>query len=913
MRDSIEKSAKPTPPWRLHLVSNTHWDREWYMSFESFRLRLVKLFDRLLAVMARDEAFRSFLLDGQFSALEDYLDLRPERGPEIRALIAAGRLDVGPWYTQPHETMAGGEALIRNLALGIRECRRFGTETRISYNIDQFGHVSQLPQILRGCGIDKAVGWRGVPLDAPAAFRWVGSDGSAVAFFFSNNGYGEATGLPESLDDYDEIREHTPFPRLGLRHRVEKLLTLRTPNSVGPNLLCLSGIDHSFPQENLPRIVELINRECPGVAARHSSLREFAEAVERDLEARGGAWSEYNGELLDPAAAILADVHSARPEVKQANRRIEQLLVDWAEPFAAMAWTAGLLPYPQAALDHAWRILLQNQAHDSHACVSAETVHRQVMSRFDQAEDIAREIAQESMLALTNAACNPAGNELTLCVFNPLGHARGEVVTANIDIPSALPWKHVSIVADGDAEVPAVMEDLGNALHIRYDPLRGHPQHVPVRRWRATFRADGLPAVGFQRLTLRPTAKSRTIPAAGLSVSTDKIENEFLRVELRPDGRFDLTDKLNGNTYRQLLHFEDGGEAGNGFSHQPPAEERVVTSLGQPAEVSICRDTPFEATLQIRRELRIPEGLAPDRLSRSDRLAACGLCTQISLRAGSPRLDIVTTVDNQAGDHRLRLLLPTGIAGAHAMAGMPCDDVRRPPNGGKSVLPFQGRVAVSDGRRGLMIASDDLFEYELADDEASTLALTLLRATDQIGCGFSNPEHALPTAQCLGRRSFRYSLIPFGSDPEPARREARNAVVAPVAVVGHDAEDASLPGYLPPPPLQLQRERLAGLDLSAPEITLCALKRHGQRDSIVLRLLNSSVKACDTTLNLRLPGLTATEVWELDLLEERQRPIPIGSDGKLALGFAPHGIKTVEFKLLKGDTNETFGNQPNHA
>jgi alpha-mannosidase len=599
--------------------------------------------------------------------------------------------------------------------------------------------------------------------------------------------------------------------------------------------------------------------------------------------------------LLDPSAAILADVHSVRPEVKQANRRVEQLLVNWAEPFAAMAWTAGLLPYPQAALDHAWRILLQNQAHDSHACVSSETVYRQVMARFDQVEDIAREIMRESMLALTNAAGSPAENELTLCVFNPLGHGRDEVVTAEIDIPAAMKWKHFAIVADGEVEIPAVLEDLGDGLHIRYDPLRGHPQHVPIHRWRATFRADGLPALGFQRFTLRPAAKPGAVPVAGLSVSADGMENEFLRVELRPDGRFDLTDKRTGHTYGQLHHFEDGGEADCGFSHRPPAEDCIVTSLGQAAEISICRDNPFEATLQIRRELRLPEGLSPDRRSRSERLAACQISTRMSLCAGSPRLDIVTTVDNQAGDHRLRVLLPTGIAGAYTMAGMPFDDVRRPANGGKSVLPFQGYVAVSDGSRGLMVASDDLFEYELAGDAAATLALTLMRATDQLGCGFSNPEHALPTAQLLGKRTFRYSLIPFGADPGPARHEARNAVVALTAVVGRDCEDSSLPGYVPPPPLQLPSGRLAGVAIAAPEITLCALKRLDQRDGVLLRLLNSSAQACETTVHLRLPGLAADEAWELNLLEERQRPTPIGNGGELAMKFAPREIKTIEF------------------
>jgi alpha-mannosidase len=885
----------PDKPWQLHLIANTHWDREWYMSFESLRLRLLRLFDRLLALMKRNEAFHTFLLDGQFSALEDYLELRPEKLEEIRALVTAGRLEIGPWYTQPHETMVGGEALIRNLALGIRECRRFGSELKISYNIDQFGHVSQLPQVLRGFGIESAVGWRGVPFEAPAAFRWIGPDGSAVNFFFSNNGYGEATALPESLEDFTEVCEHTPFQRLGLRNRVEKLLSLRTPNSVGPHLLCLNGIDHAFPQENLLRIIERINRECPGVAARHSSLQEFSEAVLGDVTDRHIALHEHRGELLDGRTEILADVHSARPEVKQANRRVERLLEHWAEPFGTMAWCAGLLPYPKAALAHAWRILLQNQAHDSHACVSAETVYRQVMSRFDQVEDIAREIAHESVLALTNAVDNQAESELTLCVFNPLSHPRDEVVVTDIDIPAALNWKHVAIVADGDVEVPAVIDDLGEGLHTRYDPLRGHPQHVPIHRWRAAFRVEHLPAMGFRRFTLGKAVKPCAAPAGTLRGSAQVIENEFLRVQLQPDGRFDLIDKQNGHTYGKLHLFEDGGEAGFGFYHQPPAEDRVVTSLGQPVEVSICRNNPFEAELQIRRQLLIPEEVTPDRRRRSDRNAPCTIKTSLRLRAGSPRLDIVTTVDNQAGDHRLRVQLPTGIASAYAVAGMPFDDVRRPPNGDTSVLPFQGRVTVTDGKRGLMIASDDIFEYQLSDDSESTLALTLMRATDQLGCGFTNPEHALPTAQCLGKRTFRYSLIPHGPDYASARREALNALVTPMAVVGRDCEDSTLPGYIQPPVLQLKTDCLSGIEIKSQQVVVSMLKRHDERDSIVLRLLNISGQSCETAIRVRLPGFKPNEAWELNLLEERQQPLTINSDGAFIANLAPRALKTIEF------------------
>jgi alpha-mannosidase len=31
-----------------HIISHSHWDREWYMSFEKHRYYLVKLLDELL-------------------------------------------------------------------------------------------------------------------------------------------------------------------------------------------------------------------------------------------------------------------------------------------------------------------------------------------------------------------------------------------------------------------------------------------------------------------------------------------------------------------------------------------------------------------------------------------------------------------------------------------------------------------------------------------------------------------------------------------------------------------------------------------------------------------------------------------------------------------------------------------------
>ncbi|MBI4579445.1 MAG: hypothetical protein HY718_07065, partial [Planctomycetes bacterium] len=80
-----------------HYVISTHWDREWYESFQSYRFRLVSVLDEVLDVMQRDLRFRYFQLDGQVIPIEDYLEIRPEREAELRDLIEEGRLRLGPW------------------------------------------------------------------------------------------------------------------------------------------------------------------------------------------------------------------------------------------------------------------------------------------------------------------------------------------------------------------------------------------------------------------------------------------------------------------------------------------------------------------------------------------------------------------------------------------------------------------------------------------------------------------------------------------------------------------------------------------------------------------------------------------------------------------------------------------------
>lgn len=82
----------------VHIISHSHWDREWYMPLEKHKLKLVDLINDNLEMLSENPEYRSFHLDGQTIVLDDYLEICPEKKKEIKRLVEEGRLVTGPWY-----------------------------------------------------------------------------------------------------------------------------------------------------------------------------------------------------------------------------------------------------------------------------------------------------------------------------------------------------------------------------------------------------------------------------------------------------------------------------------------------------------------------------------------------------------------------------------------------------------------------------------------------------------------------------------------------------------------------------------------------------------------------------------------------------------------------------------------------
>ena len=193
----------------LHIIPHSHWDREWYLPFETHRTRLVKLFDTLIELMEKNPDYTYYHMDGQFVVIEDYLEIRPQMKDRLLALIKADRIQIGPWYILQDEYLTSGEANVRNMLYGIKLCKNFGADPVMSgYFPDAFGNISQAPQILRGFDIDNAIFGRGLnDMGADnvvvkqngitkSEMLWQSPDGSEVIGIMFANWYCNAMELP---------------------------------------------------------------------------------------------------------------------------------------------------------------------------------------------------------------------------------------------------------------------------------------------------------------------------------------------------------------------------------------------------------------------------------------------------------------------------------------------------------------------------------------------------------------------------------------------------------------------------------------------------------------------------------------------------------------------------------------------
>lgn len=948
----------------LHLVSHTHWDREWYKPFQVFRLQFVSLVDRLLDLLRADRDYRYFMLDGQTALLDDYCSMRPGREAEIRRLVRRGRLLIGPWHVLMDEFLVSPESIIRNLLLGECTARRFGGKMPVGYIPDQFGHIGQMPQILLGFGIDTACLWRGVG-DEPCEFLWEAPDGSRVFTANLREGYMNAAWLP--ADDPEAfVREVAGDARDALKD-----------HAASGHLLLMQGFDHMEAVPGTSAAVRYARGRLDGDILVHSTLPAYLAAAQASLKEKNITPPTVRGELRSSRRSnLLPGAHSSRMWIKQRNFRCETLLEKWGEPLSAWEAIVRAMQGAKAREDRsgiirqAWRLLLDCHPHDSICGASIDQVHREMETRFDQVEQIAGELVQQGLEFLsarmnTLEGARPGEGKAmptdTLVVFNPMSSPRRDMVTVPVLLPAegsfeivdqgGTVFPHVAAPAVG-YDVADITLDRKGFIDVLKMAQNGRIQGMTIRDVRferrgqelavdarldaswavdleafatqkksfeailkdetltayrlharfvepaaVTFVPDDVPGLGGKTFWLRPSeAGSR----GEMKPSGTAVENEFFTLTASPeDGTLSVTDKRSGATYGPLNRFVDGGDRGDEYNYCPPDQDAIVDSLKAARNVSV-RTTVHDAVsyLHISLQITVPARLREDRRGRGDETAVIAISSRVTVAVGVPRIDIATTIDNTAEDHRLRAHFEAPVNADYALHDGHFQVVRRtvgaPPHDDTWFEPPRPEVpqrlftAVSDGTSGLMVAVRGLPEVTVIDlpDGSTDIALTLLRCVgwlsrDDLSTrkGHAGPQHATPEAQLHGRHHFEYSIIPLTGDYMAAVEQA-HAFAAPMRAAATALHGGPVPGTC------------SFMEVHPREFIISAVKVSEDGRGITLRGYNMT----DADIEVMVRPLAAFRRAMKVLLDETPvKRLKIGRDGGVRFGVRAHEIASVLF------------------
>lgn len=812
---------------KVHVVSHTHWDREWYHAAERFRQRLVALIDELLDDPG---APRGFLLDGQAVVLEDYLDVRPERASELAAALRDGRVEAGPWFVLADGLIPGGEGLVRNLLAGRRVLQRVRSSSPpVLYCPDSFGHPAALPDIARGFGMPLVVLWRGLGgsrVPDTDTMWWRAADGGRVLLYhLTRSGYGLGANLPGGTDDararWKEIRRE-----FGDR------------NQTGAALL-LNGADHHAPQRGFATAVRALAGAADGDDIVASSMSAFAGAVVEHASDR--TLPTVTGELRDSYGYTwtLQGTLATRAAQKRRYAQRERELVRDVEPWAALAML-GTSRSTRHLLNAAWHPLLLCQPHDTLCGCSVDQVARAMDARLESAATQASGLREQAIHALIGHDADSARQvpaRSILIVRNCAPRARSGVATVRLtvkvaDVPVGPGSAHALVSRRARAELPRVAWPVGEPVqlldmtlaHDRTEAPRSYPDNDAVVHFDAAVWIDDAPAYGLLSLPFGGDARPR-LPEHLVTFKSRSLSNGRLTVRWDAAGRLTLEDHGHERVIRSLISWESRRDVGDLYTPAVRQRKLVPRFMG----MRVVHRGPLRGTIEQRWKL-------------AGRLEHLDVRLRLSLDAGADALRIGVFGENHAHDHRLRLHVRTDVREGDAVADAAFGPVTR----GRLEIraaearmehpvptaPLHRYVSRFDSRRGATVFSDGLAEYELLKDG---FAVTILRAVGELSRSDlpERPGHAgwpAPTPEAQSQGPFAAGLALLLHGP-------RTPTV--VAEIEHMADDVLLPltgdtlrsALRVPPPVH-------GIALDGHGLGFSAAKESEDGEWLVLRCVN---------------------------------------------------------------------------
>ena len=879
----------------IHIISHTHWDREWYRNFNYFNIKLSYLFESLFEILDTNNEYKHFMLDGQMVMIEDYLLMKPNHRSKLQKYIEDKTIIIGPWYSQPDEFAPDAESLIRNLLIGINQAKELGDYMKIGYLPDSFGHTAQLPQILKGFNIDSACIMRGVPTHKlnQTEFNWKGINDDQVLTVVLPKGYSNGMFLPKDISLADM--------------RVQKTISEMKEYGSTENVLIMEGVDHQLPNSKITDYIK--SKESSIDKYLHSTLEDYISDVNTE------SIKTLNGELISPVTnRVHTSMASTRMTQKQANRNSEKLLENHVEPYLSLSWLHGA-NYPKELVNNAWKILLKNQTHDSICGCCTDEVHKEIDQRFVDIKSIGETLHKANSRAFSKVMAK--GNR-TLTVFNDSLVKGKQLVITEVYSDT----QYFILKDQNEKEIDYIVES-AEKTDVAKLSIWALYMDTPciVFKTKISFEVDFEFNFGYKIIDIIENKKPKN-DLMYKEVESNIIENQYSKVTIKQDGTIDLFDKETNQYFKSINKLEDCGDAGDSYNYSPVDNDNIITNQKDTnCNVKIKRSN-LKTKATIEYKLMIPKDLSIDGKSRSKVLIALHVKTELHLFDNSKRIDIKTSVTNNALNHRVRVLFPTNIISTKSIAEIQLGVLERFNTIEESsnwkelgfkekplpIYSMQRYVSIKDDECRVSILNKGLTEYEIYNNK--TIAITLLRSIGYMGKENLSVRPGRPSgdAQVQGTHSFEYSVLV--SDSNITESEITNEAIrysVGAKAVQNELPLTALKDKLGPTldlfnieTLQTAIEsKLTKTDLpkelislSSDELVLSTIKKSENEDAMIIRLYNPSYEtvksiAAKLFFNVR-------KIYECNLLEENQKEIKLSDNS-----FKIQDVKKFTVKTYK--------------
>ena len=744
------------------VLSHTHWDREWYQSFEQFRMRLCDLINNLLDILEKYPDY-IFHMDAQTIVLEDYLEIYPENEQKIKDYIKKGNIVVGPWYVQNDFYLSSGEATVRNIIIGSDIAEKFGKCEKVGYTPDQFGLCSQLPQIFNGFDINYHLFGRGYNVyedngngyelsKKDINFLWVSPDGSKVNSTLMPFWYNNAQRFTSKIDVALE--------------RLENSKSAFSERTDSPYLVMMNGVDHLEPQGDLLPILDSINKRLTDDEIKQCNMLDVMK-----LNAPY-AKDVVKGELRYGAeGSILAGTFSTRTDIKKLNFDAQNMIEHKIEPLYSLISLMGCDMYPSNQIKYLWKTLIPNHAHDSICCCSTPNVMKNMEDRYLRINDVGNElIARGARFVNHHISRDVKGDGVyyfTVINTNQLGYTGVMECEFNIAIDDA--DKDFKIFAPDGSEAEYTIIDKHQDIFCTFTALN-LPGAVDVMRYKVMLYVKNVPPFGYVNYTVKTGYDYVEAPDA------PALENEYIKVDFDGD-KVNITNKVNDVKYNDCLWFEDIGDWGESYVFQPCDNDTPIKAKLLKVETVYANSIKSKVCLEY--SLDIPFEL--DGHKRAGEIVTNKLWVYLSLGKGEKALTVDVKYHNMAKYHLTKAVINTDIDNTITFASSVYDVIKRDT---KDIIreirtncsqPVNGFVYKKAQNSGVAVFTKGLYEYE--NENNKLIKLSLLRSMDRISTFSLGREWRTDENVMLGTYNTTFAIMPFGDDEQiiPAMEQNINS------------------------------------------------------------------------------------------------------------------------------------------